>query len=245
MKPRFKDMNKLLPLNILNFISKILDGSIIRFKDRENAAEMLCSILKDNLTKIQSNESLILGITRGGIILGDIISRKFGYPFHIVIPRKLAAPHNRELAIGGIMKDNTIYLDTSLMKTLKINNEYLDIEKQRKLEEIKKIEAILGKQVEGEKLKEKNIILVDDGVATGATLLVTSRWIRKYEPKNLTIATPICPHSTLSLLKKETDYVASIINPSSRNFDTVENFYQKFEQLEIEKLNYILKKYKL
>jgi predicted phosphoribosyltransferase len=232
-------------LKLLNNVSKIFDGSIIKFKDRENAGEMLCSILKNKLNKIPCSEILILGITRGGIILADIISTKFGYPLHIVIPRRLVAPNDRELSIGGIMKDNTLYLDILLVETLGITEKYLHIEKQKKLEEIKKIEAIIGKQVEGEKLKEKNIILVDDGVATGATLLVTSRWIRKYEPKNLTIATPICPHSTLSLLKKETDYVASIINPSSRNFDTVENFYQKFEQLEIEKLNYILKKYKL
>jgi putative phosphoribosyl transferase len=87
--------------------------------------------------------------------------------------------------------------------------------------------------------------LIDDGVATGATLIVTSRWIRRFKPKNLIIATPICPQPTLLLLKKEADYVVTIINPSLRNFNTVEYFYHNFEQLEIERLVNILKKYKL
>ena len=236
-----------MPLKIANFISKIFDGSIIKFNNRESAAKMLCLLLKDKLTKISSsNEVLILGITRGGIILGDIVATKFGYPFHIVIPRKLVAPYNKELSIGGIMKDSTLYLNSILISTLKITNEYLYMEKQRKLEEIKRREITLQvEQVEGEKLKEKNIILVDDGAATGATLIVTSRWIRKYKPKNLIIATPICPQSTLDLLKREADYITSIINPLSRNFETVETFYQNFEQLEIERINNILKKYKL
>ena len=77
-----------------------------------------------------------------------------------------------------------------------------------------------------------------------STLIVTSRWIRKYNPKNLIITIPICPQSTLGVLKKEADYITSIINPLSRNFETVETFYQNFEQLEIEKVNNILKKYK-
>jgi putative phosphoribosyl transferase len=236
-----------LTLKRVNFISKIFDGSIIKFNDRESAAKMLCTLLKDILTKIpsSSNEVLTLGITRGGIILGDIVATKFGYPFHIVIPRKLVAPHNKELSIGGIMKDSTVYLNSILINTLNITDEYLNIEKQSKLEEIKRRErTLLVDQVEGEQLKGKNIILVDDGAATGATLIVTSRWIRKYNPKNLIIAIPICPQSTLGVLKKEADYITSIINPLSRNFETVETFYQNFEQLEIEKVNNILKKYK-
>jgi putative phosphoribosyl transferase len=235
-----------LALKILDFISKIFDGSIVKFKDRESAAFLLCSLLRDKLTQFPHNEVLILGIVRGGIVLGDIVATKFKYPFHIVIPRKLVAPHDSELSIGGIMKDKTLYLDPLLLKTLKITEKYLTMEKLRKLEEIKKREiTLLENQIEGDQLKGKNIILIDDGVATGATLIVTSRWIRRFKPKNLIIATPICPQPTLLLLKKEADYVLTIINPSLRNFNTVEYFYHNFEQLEIERLVNILKKYKL
>ena len=228
---------------LTEFISSIFDGSIIQFKDCENAAEILSSLLKDKLNSISSKNNLILGIPRGGIIIGDIIARKFGYPFHIIIPRKLVSPYNQEVSIGGIMKDNTIYLDTLLIKKLEITDKYLDIEKERQLQEIKKREIILGYQIKEEKIKGKNIILVDDGVATGSTLIVAIRWLRKYEPNNLIVAIPVCPKPTFNLLKDEANDVISIIIPSSKNFNTVDKFYQKFEQLEIEKIRDILSKY--
>ncbi|MGI9010209.1 MAG: phosphoribosyltransferase [Nitrososphaeraceae archaeon] len=226
-------------------ISKIFDGSIIKFRDRENAAEMLYSMLKNKLTKISSNEIVILGIPRGGIILGDIIATKFRYQFHIVIPRKLVAPNNKELSIGGIMKDNTLYLDTLIIKTLEITDEYLKTEKDIQLKEIKTREALFGQQIEGDRIRGKNIVLVDDGVATGTTLIVASRWIRKYKPKNLTIAIPVCPKPIIKVLSEEVDMVESIITPYSSNFNTIEGFYHNFEQLKNEKLTNILKKYRL
>lgn len=232
-------------MKILDPISKIFDGSIIKFRDRENAAEMLYSMLKNKLTKISSNEIVILGIPRGGIILGDIIATKFRYQFHIVIPRKLVAPNNKELSIGGIMKDNTLYLDTLIIKTLEITDEYLKTEKDIQLKEIKTREALFGQQIEGDRIRGKNIVLVDDGVATGTTLIVASRWIRKYKPKNLTIAIPVCPKPIIKVLSEEVDMVESIITPYSSNFNTIEGFYHNFEQLKNEKLTNILKKYRL
>ena len=99
-----------------------------------------------------------------------------------------------------------MYTNPLTMRNLKITDQYLNEEKERQLNEIKKRETILGQQIKGEKISGKNIILVDDGVATGATLIVASRWIRKHNPKNLTIATPVCPKYTLKLLKEEVMY---------------------------------------
>lgn len=73
---------------------------------------------------------------------------------------------------------------------------------------------------------------------------MTSRWIRKYEPKNLTILTPICPKPVFKLLKKEVDNIEAILKPSSKNFTSVDVFYQNFEQLQFELLSNILKKYR-
>jgi predicted phosphoribosyltransferase len=225
-------------------ITKFFDGSIIKFKDRQNASELLCSILRNKLSKLSDNEFLVLGIPRGGIIIGDIIAKKFGYKFDIVIPKKIVSPSNGELSIGAIMKDNTTYFNTILINTIEITDDYLHLEKENKLKEIEVNERLLGQQINGEQIKGKNIILVDDGVATGSTLIVTSRWIKKYEPASLTILVPVCPKPVLGLLKKEADYVESISTPSLKNFITVEKFYQNFEQLEINSLNNILKKYK-
>lgn len=231
-------------LSISKIISQILNGSIVKFKDRQNASELLCSILRDKFNKLSNKEVLILGIPRGGIIVGDIIAKKFGYQFDIVIPRRIVAPHNSELSIGGIMKDHTLYLNNALIKNLKISDEYLTLEKEKQLREIKNREILLGKQIKPEQIKEKKIILVDDGVASGSTLIVTSRWIRKYEPRNLTILTPLCPKQVFKILKKEADHIESILIPSSNNFTTIGMFYQNFEQLEFASIRRILKNYK-
>lgn len=220
----------------------IFDGSVIQVKDRENASKILYSILKDKLN-VNSDKYLVLGIPSGGVVIGDIIATKFRCPFDIVMPRRLVSPFDKELSIGAIMKDNTLYTNPLTMRNLKITDQYLNEEKERQLNEIKKREIRLGQQIQEEKISGKNIILVDDGVATGATLIVASRWIRKHNPKNLTIATPVCPKYALKLLKEEADAIESIITPSSKNFTTVEKFYKNFEQLEIEKIHEIVKKY--
>ena len=226
-------------------IYMIIDGSVMQLKDRENASEILYSLLKDKLKNVNSDKYLVLGIPSGGVVMGDIIATKFRYSFDIVIPRRLVSPYDEELSIGAIMKDNTLYTNSLTMRNLKITDHYLNEEKERQLNEIKKREIILGQQIKEEKISGKNIILVDDGVATGATLIVASRWIRKHNPKNLTIATPVCPKYILKLLKEEADDIESIITPSSKNFTTVEKFYKYFEQLEIEKIHEIVKKYNL
>ena len=81
----------------------IFDGSIMQLKDRENASEILYSLLKDKLN-VNSDKYLVLGIPSGEVVIGDIIATKFRYSFDIVIPRRLASPHDEELSIGAIMK---------------------------------------------------------------------------------------------------------------------------------------------
>ena len=214
---------------------------MIKFKDRENASEILCKLIEKKLQKLQSNEILILCIPRGGVIVGDKISKKLGYQLNIIIPRRILAPNNKEMSVGAIMKDNTVYLNNIILKNLNITNEYIEIEKEKELQEIYRREKLLGNQVDPEQINKKHIILVDDGAATGATLIVSTRWIKKYKPQSLTIVIPICPKPVFKLLKQEADNVESIIVPSSKNFTNVEDFYQNFEQLEFNQIVKILK----
>ncbi len=230
---------------ISDFISIIKDGSMIRFKDRENSAIMLSLILKEQLQKTPwlKEESLILAIPRGGVIIGDIVAQTLGYSLDIIIPRKLSAPGNKELSIGAIMKDNTIYINNNLVKTLQITSKFIEKEIKIKHDEIKRRESIYKNQVEGNKIKGKNIILVDDGAATGATLIVASRWIKSNKPKRLTIAITVLPKSTLELLQKEADHIESLLTVALRNFDTVGQFYKNYLPVEDEKVIGILKKH--
>lgn len=230
----------------IDIISSLSDGSIIKFKNRETAGKSLSYLLK-KMVKNNQNDSkfIVVCIPRGGVIVGDVIARNFGLILNIILPKRLLSPGNEELTIGSVMKDGTYHLDNFMVNSLKISNDYLEKEKNLKIKEIELIETLYGKQIEGNKLKSKNIILVDDGAATGSTLIVASKWIKTFYPNHLTIATPICPKDILKFLKSEVNTVVSLINPLSRNFTTVSKFYQDFLPISEKQVIDVLKKYKL
>lgn len=228
-----------------DIISSISDGSIIKFKSRETAGKSLSYLLKRSFRKNQNdNKFIVVCIPRGGIIVGDVIARNFGFNLDIILPKRLLSPRNKELTIGSVMKDGTFHLDNFMVNSLKISNDYLEKEKNLKIKEIEQKEILYGQQIEGNQIESKNIILVDDGAATGSTLIVASKWIKTFQPSHLTIATPVCPKEILKLLKNEVNDVVSLINPISRNFTTVGKFYQDFLPVKDVQVLNILKKYR-
>jgi putative phosphoribosyl transferase len=228
-----------------DIISSISDGSIIKFKSRETAGKSLSYLLSRSFRKNQNDDNFtVICIPRGGVIVGDVIARNFGFNLDIILPKRLLSPGNKELSIGSVMKDGTYHLDNFAVNSLKISNDYVEKEKNLKIKEIEQKEILYGQQIEGNKIKSKNIILVDDGAATGSTLLIASKWIKTFHPHHLTIATPVCPKEILKLLNNEVNDVVSLINPISRNFTTVGKFYEDFLPVNDVQVLYILKKYR-
>lgn len=228
-----------------DIISSISDGSLIKFKSRETAGKSLSYLLKKSFRKNQNdNKFIVVCIPRGGVIVGDVIARNFGFNLDIILPKRLLSPGNKELSIGSVMKDGTYHLDNFMINSLKISNDYLEKEKNLKIKEIELRETLYGKQIDGNKIKSKNIILVDDGAATGSTLIVASKWIKTFQPNYLTIAIPVCPKDKLKLLKNEVNEVKSIINPFSNNFTTISKLYQDFSPIDDEQVINILTQYK-
>jgi predicted phosphoribosyltransferase len=228
-----------------DILSSISDGSIIKFKSRETAGKSLSYLIKKSFRKNQNeNKFIVLCIPRGGVIVGDVIARFFGFRLDIILPKRLLSPGNKELTIGSVMKDGTSYLDNFIVNSLKISNDYLEKEKNIKIREIEQREILYGKQIDGNKIKSKNIVLVDDGAATGSTLIVASKWIKTFQPAHLTIATPVCPKEILKLLKNEVNDIKSIINPLSNNFTTISKLYQDFSPVDDEQVIKILTQYK-
>jgi predicted phosphoribosyltransferase len=226
----------------------------LRFKNREFAAKILAGALEDSLKKLKLDKKkdslLILGIPRGGVVIADIVASKLPYncEFDIIIPRKLTAPHNQEIAIGAIISsddsnDIVTYLNDELIKDLRIDSEYLEKEKERQLEEIKRRKRFYRNSKDNAyDFTDKNTILVDDGAATGATIIAAARWIRKKNPKKLVIAIPVTSKDTLGTLKRECDLVVTGTTPSSSTFKTVGQYYQEFKPVEDEQVVEICKK---
>ena len=222
-----------------------------KFKDRESPGNILGETLKDIIKKDERKNTLVLGIPRGGVITADIIARKLCCEFDIIIPRKLRAPSNEELAIGAIMGDGTTYLNEKIVKDLEISTKYIQDEKLRQLEEIKRRDSLycFGNRefttFNNINFSNKTIILVDDGAATGATIIVAARWIRVTKnPRHFILAIPIAPKYTVNLLKHEDIDCMEVITSPNFNFQSIEQYYKNFNQVTDEQVIDILAKYR-
>ena len=213
------------------------NNSLSRLKDREHAADLLTSKLKNELKNEIPKEITVFGVPRGGVILAyTIYQNKVANYFDIVIPRKLGAPNNKELGIGAIMDKDTVYLNEYVVKALRVPEDYIETEKITQVREIDRRALLYRPKQEEYNIENKTIILVDDGAATGATLVVSARWLRKRKPKKIIIAVPVAPNETVELLKNEVDEVVTILIPPTSNFTSVAQFYDNFEEITDDKV---------
>ena len=222
------------------------NNSVIKFKDREHAAELLISKLNNEIKDEIAKDVVVFGIPRGGVILAyTIYKNKSANYFDIVIPRKLGAPNNKELGIGAIMDKDIVYLNEYVVKALRVSQDYIETEKESQIQEINRRRLLYRPKQNEYNIKNKTIILVDDGAATGATLVVSARWVRKMNPKRIIIAIPVAPNETVELLKNEVDQVVTILIPPTSNFTSVAQFYDNFEEITDDKVVKIMKEMNL
>ena len=220
----------------------------LKFKDRTAAGNVLAEILKETLKK-EEQHILVLGVPRGGVLTADSVARKLSkkafksVDFDSILPRKLTDRDNKEQGIGGVMEDGTTYLDKELISSLQITPEYLEQEKAEQIEQIRRrkmLYSIYRSINQYGHIQKKTVILVDDGAATGSTLIAAARWLRmKHTPKRMVIAVPVAPRHTVKLLEHESDQVLVVISPSS--FRSVEQFYHDFGQVPDDRVMQILR----
>jgi putative phosphoribosyl transferase len=203
------------------------------------AGEMIAQKLSTNATlnSIDRKQAIVFGIPRGGVIIAEIVAKKISAKLDVAIGRKLGAPENPELAIGAIMGDGTTYTNEYLIKALKLSEDYVEREKARQLSEIRR-RTILYPKKRDYKIRDRIVILTDDGIATGATIIAAARWIRTQNPKYLIIAVPVAPQQTVDMLRQEADAVDVILSPEILN--SVGQFYENFDAVSDEEVREIL-----
>jgi putative phosphoribosyl transferase len=207
----------------------------MKFRDRFEAGNLLAERLAEN----RYAPMLVLGIPRGGVILGDIVAKKLGADFDIVIPRKLGAPENEELAIGAVMEDGTAYINTNIVNALRIPENYIESERLRQVAEIRRRSTTYRKHGVSYNITGKNAIIVDDGIATGATVIASARWARKHHPSTLTIAVPVAPSQSVESLEHESDSVIILHMP--QDFGSVGQFYEEFGPVSDDQVTQIMR----
>lgn len=224
------------------------------FIDRRDAAEQLAKRLewlKDDKSEKSiepdktSTNIVILAIPRGGVVIGEVIASILGSRLDIVVSRKIGAPSNPELAIGAVMPDGSVYTNENIINNLNVPQGYIDSGAKAQVREIeRRLFRFRGNTEYEAGLKGKIVVLVDDGIATGATILAAAKWLRSKDLcKKLVIAAPVAPpsDSTLEVLKNLADDVVILYTPEP--FYAVGQFYKKFPQVSDDEVTEIMQRY--
>jgi len=205
------------------------------FTSREKAGYLLAKeLVKEALGRV-----VVLGIPRGGVVIAPQIASVLKAPFSIIITKKLAAPSNPELAIGAIGNSrNSLFLNKSLVQGLGLDEQYIDAEMKLKIAEVKRRrrEFLLGKELD---LSGKEVVIVDDGIATGATMMAAIKQARSDGAKKVIVATPVISRDALKRLQREADQVIYLQAP--KIFFSVGQFYKHFSQVTDEEVKEILR----
>ena len=206
------------------------------FKDRKDAANQLAKALEN----FKDSNPIILAIPRGGIIIGDVIASKLDAELDIIVSKKIGAPNNDELAIGAIMHDGSYFPNKEIAQQLDVSNEYFEEKKQIQMKEIERRLVHYRGKTEYD-LQNRLVIIVDDGVATGATLSVAALWVKNQNTQKIIIAIPGGAKDTILKLSKIVDKVIALETPEI--FSAVSQIYHNFSQVNDNEVQDIMRKH--
>lgn len=193
------------------------------FLDRADAGRRLAEALSGRFT----GALVVLGIPRGGVIVAAAVARALRAPLDVVVPRKIGAPRNPELAIGAIAPGVQVW-DHHLIRRLGVPAEYLRGEVQKQEAEIERRSTSYRAGHEPVALAGKEVVIVDDGIATGATAVAAVRWTRLHGAERVVLAVPVAPPDAVERLGKEADEVVVLETPW--DFRAVGEWYETFGQ---------------
>jgi putative phosphoribosyl transferase len=216
----------------------------VLFRDRTDAAKQLAERLYWLKNEIQENKSsvVIVAVPRGGVVIGNIIASELGAKLDLVVSRKIGAPFNPELAIGAVMPDGSYFLN-DVAEMMNVSQDYIESQIEKEVKEIdRRLIEFRGNREYYNKLEDKIVVLVDDGIATGATILASAKWIKdKHNCRQLIIAVPLAPRDILEDLNRAADKVIVLYTPEP--FGAVGRFYHDFNQVSDDEVKEMMKKY--
>ncbi|WP_142859364.1 phosphoribosyltransferase [Salinigranum halophilum] len=195
------------------------------FDDRTDAGRQLADLIEGH----DVEADVVLAIPRGGLPVGRAVADALAVPLDIVAARKLGAPGNPEFAIGAVASDGTVFLNDEYIDQLGVDESYVDdaIERERAAAQ-EKVDRYRGDRPPLD-LHDKTVVVVDDGVATGATTIACLRQIREAGAARVVLAVPVGPPDTIERLGAEADEVLCVETPPS--FMAVGQFYASFTQV--------------
>jgi predicted phosphoribosyltransferase len=207
------------------------------FQDRNQAGIKLAERLKQYKA---AKNLIVLALPRGGVPVAFEVAKLLGAPLDVFITRKLRFPDNPELALGALAENGEVFLNEDLMDYC--SEEYLEKETAYQKKEIKRRQILYRGGMELPSLSGKTVILIDDGVATGATMIATLRALKASQVKELIVAVPVAPHDIIEKLSGLADKLVILYTPSP--FIAVGVHYFDFRQVTDEEVKEYLEKVK-
>jgi len=201
------------------------------FRDRIEAGLLLAAKLK----KYINDSGIVLAVPRGGVPVAYAVARELGFPIEVILTKKIGHPMNKEYAIGAAS-----LTDYFIAPHDDVTEEYIQQELQRVRSRLKEMYIRFMGDKEPENLKGKTVIVIDDGIATGNTLMGTVNVLRKSNPGKIVIGVPVASKSAVQKLSKEVDEVVAVMIPEE--FYGVGAFYEDFEQVSDEEVMFYLDK---
>jgi putative phosphoribosyl transferase len=196
------------------------------FKDRIAAGQQLALQLE---TYAHSGEVCVLGLPRGGVPVAYEIARTLGVELDVFLVRKLGVPEQPELAMGAIASGGIRYLNHRIIESCHVSNAALEAVIRKEQQELERREQLYRQNRPPLRVEDRHIILVDDGIATGASMQAALIALRDRRPKQLIVAIPVAPRSSLRQFSRIADEVVCLISPTS--FNSVGQWYVDFAQV--------------
>jgi putative phosphoribosyl transferase len=206
------------------------------FTNRVEAGQRLATALKDVAVK----DGIVLAIPRGGVVVGYEVAEALNLPLDVIIPRKIGAPGNPEYAIGAITEDGTLILDENVIAYMNVPSDYVERESENQRLEIQRRMRLYRQNAPYPNLKGRDVIVVDDGIATGSTMKAALSSVKNRGANTVVAAVPVGPPSTIEELKTQADHVVCLFTPES--FYAIGEFYDDFSQTMDEEVIDLLKR---
>lgn len=210
-----------------------------RFRDRSNAGRYLGALLSRYTGR---NDVVVLALPRGGVPVGFEVARVLEVPLDVFVVRKLGVPGHEELAFGAIASGGTRILNPDVIRYLGLTSDVIDTVSERERGELERRERLYRGERPSTELEAETVILVDDGLATGASMRAVVAAVRAREPAKIVVAVPTAALDACASLSAEVDELVSPLRPE--NFRAVSLWYDRFEQVSDEEVRTLLERAK-
>ena len=206
------------------------------FRDRTDAARQLAEIVRPRHLK----DPLVLGIPRGGAVTAAVLAEEIGAEMDVVLSRKLRAPDAPEYAIGAISETGEVYFNQAVRQEPGISDEYVHQECQYQLQEIERRKTMFRAVRPVATVAGRSVIVTDDGIATGSTMIAALQAIRAQHPLSLVAAVPVASPDRLREVRRWCDDAICLLTPPF--FYAVGQFYEEFEPVSDEEVVELLRR---